>query len=405
MLGGKNTVNTELMEALNILEKEKDINREVLLEAIENSLLSACKQQYGKSDNIKVSIDRETCDFHVYAMKTVVETVEDPALEISLEEARRVDAALNIGDTAQIELEMMNFGRIAAQKAKSVILQKITEEERSSLLSYYKELEHQIVTGVVQRRMGKNVSVNIGRADAVLNEREQIRGEHYNQGDRVKVYIVDVRDLPKGPKILVSRTHPELVRRLFEAEVAEVRDGIVEIKGISREAGSRTKITVWSNDENVDPIGACVGVNGTRVNAVVNELNGEKIDIIPWDENSAILIENALSPARVLVVLADDDEKEATVIVPDHQLSLAIGKEGQNARLAARLTGFKIDIKSESQARDLLEEIGYYEMEGGVYDDFGEYYGEEGEYSEEEYSEEGDFAAEETLSGNGADEE
>ncbi|MCR5538075.1 MAG: transcription termination factor NusA [Lachnospiraceae bacterium] len=387
-------MNTELMEALNILEKEKDINREVLLEAIENSLLSACKQQYGKSDNIKVSIDRETCDFHVCAMKNVVEEVEDPALEISLDEARKLDPSLGLGDVAQIELEMMNFGRIAAQKAKSVILQKITEEERSSLLSYYKELEHQIVTGVVQRRMGKNVSVNIGRADAVLNEREQIRGESYRQGDRVKVYIVDVRDLPKGPKILVSRTHPELVRRLFEAEVSEVREGIVEIKGISREAGSRTKITVWSNDPNVDPIGACVGVNGTRVNAVVNELNGEKIDIIPWDENSAILIENALSPARVLVVLADDDEKEATVIVPDHQLSLAIGKEGQNVRLAARLTGFKIDIKSESQARDLLEEIGYYEMEGGVYDDFGEYYNEDGEYSEEEYQEDDEYSEE-----------
>ena len=374
-------MNTELMEALDLLEKEKDISREVLLEAIEKSLLSACTQQYGKSDNIKVSIDRETCDFHVYSMKTVVGEVSDPSTEIGMDAAREIDPSASEGDVVPVELNMANFGRIAAQKAKSVILQKITEEERQSLLSYYSELAHQVVTGVVQRRIGRNISVNIGRTDAILNEREQIRGESYRQGDRIKVYIVDVRDQPKGPKILVSRTHPELVRHLFEAEVSEIRDGTVEIKAISREAGSRTKMAVISHDENVDPIGSCVGLNGTRVNAVVNELHGEKIDIISWDENSAILIENALSPARVLVVLADDDDKEATVIVPDYQLSLAIGKEGQNVRLAARLTGFKIDIKSESQAKDMLEELGYYDLEGGVYDDFGEYYdAENGEY-------------------------
>lgn len=360
-------MNIELMEALTILEKEKNISKDVMMDAIENSLISACKNHFGTSDNIKVIMDRDTCDYAVYAEKNVVEEVEDPALEISLEEAEKLDSALQVGDIAQIPVHSKEFGRIATQNAKNLILQKIREEERKVVFDQYFEKEKDIVTGVVQRYVGKNISINLGRADAMLTENEQVKGEHFKPTERIKLYVVEVKNTPKGPKILVSRTHPELVKRLFEAEVAEVRDGTVEIKSIAREAGSRTKMAVWSNDPNVDPVGACVGMNGARVNAVVQELRGEKIDIINWDENPALLIENALSPAKVIYVLADPDEKTAKVVVPDYQLSLAIGKEGQNARLAARLTGFKIDIKSETQAResgDLLEyEEDYYEDE------------------------------------------
>ena len=360
-------MNTELLEALDILEKEKNISKDVMLEAIENSLLSACKNHFGTSDNIKIVMDRNTCDYSVYAEREVVEEVFDPAIEISLEDAEKINPALHIGDIAQVELHSKEFGRIATQNAKNLILQKIREEERKAVFDQYFEKEKDIVTGIVQRYIGKNISVNLGKADAILTENEQVKGEHFEPTERIKLYIVEVKNTPKGPKILVSRTHPELVKRLFESEVAEVKDGTVEIKSIAREAGSRTKMAVWSNDPNVDPVGACVGMNGARVNAVVKELRGEKIDIINWDENPALLIENALSPAKVISVMADPDEKIAGVIVPDYQLSLAIGKEGQNARLAARLTGYKIDIKSETQAResgDLLEyEEDYYEDE------------------------------------------
>ena len=235
---------------------------------------------------------------------------------------------------------------------KTLFFRKIREEERKVLFDEYYGKEKEVITGIVQRVMGKNVSINLGKADAVLSENEQVKGETFKPTERIKVYILEVKDTPKGPRILVSRTHPGLVKRLFESEVAEVKDGTVEIKSIAREAGSRTKIAVWSNDPDVDAVGACVGMNGARVNAVVEELRGEKIDIINWDENPAILIENALSPAKVIAVMADPDEKTALVVVPDYQLSLAIGKEGQNARLAARLTGFKIDIKSETQAKE-----------------------------------------------------
>lgn len=343
-------MNTELLEALNILEQEKNISKETMMDAIENSLISACKNHFGTADNIKVIMDRDTCDYAVYAEKEVVEEVFDPALEITLEDAEKLDASLQIGDIAQIPIESKSFGRIATQNAKNLILQKIREEERKVVYDQYFEKEKDIVTGIVQRHVGKNVSVDLGRADAMLTENEQVRGEFLKPMERIKLYVVEVKSTPKGPKILVSRTHPELVKRLFEAEVTEVRDGTVEIKSISREAGSRTKMAVWSNDENVDPVGACVGMNGARVNAVVNELRGEKIDIINWSDNPALLIENALSPAKVISVMADPDDKTAGVIVPDYQLSLAIGKEGQNARLAARLTGYKIDIKSETQA-------------------------------------------------------
>ena len=343
-------MNTELLEALNILEEEKDISKETLLDAIENSLINACKNHFGKADNIKVIMDRENCDYKLIQEKRVVETVEDPVEEISLTNAKMMNPANEIGDTVQIPVESKSFGRIATQNAKNLILQKIREEERKVVYDQYFEKEKDIVTGVVQRYIGKNVSVNLGKADAMLTENEQVKGEVFEPTERIKLYVVEVKNTTKGPKILVSRTHPELVKRLFEAEVTEVKDGIVEIKSIAREAGSRTKIAVWSNDPDVDPVGACVGMNGARVNAIVKELRGEKIDIINWNENPALLIENALSPAKVISVMADPDEKTASVIVPDYQLSLAIGKEGQNARLAARLTGYKIDIKSETQA-------------------------------------------------------
>ena len=367
-------MNTELLGALELLEKEKNISKETLLDAIEQSLIQACKNHFGKADNIKVSIDPQTCDFHVYAERTVVEQVADPALQISLEKALQISGRAQIGDILQVPVNSKEFGRIATQNAKNVILQKIREEERKVIYNEYYGKEKDVVTGIVQRNLGRNVSINLGKADAILNENEQVKTEHFRPTERIKVYILEVKDTPKGPRILVSRTHPELVKRLFESEVAEVRDGTVEIKSIAREAGSRTKIAVWSNDPDVDPVGACVGMNGARVNAIVNELRGEKIDIINWSDNPAILIENALSPAKVIAVMADPDEKTALVVVPDYQLSLAIGKEGQNARLAARLTGFKIDIKSETQAReagdfydyedeDDLDEIEYEEYE------------------------------------------
>ena len=345
-------MNTELLEALTILEKEKNISKEVLMDAIEQSLIQACKNHFGKADNVHVTIDHETCEFSVYADKTVVEVVEDPVMEISLSNAKMMDSKYELGDIVQVPIQSKQFGRIATQNAKNVILQKIREEERKVLYDEYFQKEKDVVTGVVQRYMGRNVSVNLGKVDAILSENEQVKGEEYKPTERIKVYVLEVKDSPKGPKIMVSRTHPELVKRLFEAEVTEVKDGIVEIKSIAREAGSRTKVAVWSNDPDVDAVGACVGMNGARVNTIVEELRGEKIDIISWDENPALLIENALSPAKVITVLADPDEKTALVIVPDYQLSLAIGKEGQNARLAARLTGFKIDIKSETQARE-----------------------------------------------------
>ena len=379
-------MNNELLDALTILEKEKNISKETLLEAIENSLLTACKNHFGKADNVKVVIDPDTCEYHCYQEKTVVETVEDPIEQISLQNAQMINGKYTLGDIVQVEVK--EFGRIATQNAKNVILQKIREEERKVIYDEYFSMEKEVVTGVVQRYVGRNVSINLGKADALLTESEQIKGETFQPTERIKVYILEVKATSKGPKILVSRTHPELVKRLFESEVSEVRDGIVEIKAISREAGSRTKIAVWSNDPDVDPVGACVGMNGARVNAIVNELRGEKIDIITWDENPAILIQNALSPAKVISVIADADEKAAKVVVPDYQLSLAIGKEGQNARLAARLTGFKIDIKSETQARESGDFLDYEnDYEDDEYDDNYEY-DEEGYYKDPDAAEE-----------------
>lgn len=399
-------MNKELMEALDILEKEKEISKETLFEAIENSLITACKNHFGKSDNITVEIDRETCDFKVWANKEVVETeedVEDDVLQIPLEKALEYDKDAEVGGTVKIEIHSKEFGRIATQNAKNVILQKIREEERSVIYNQYYEKEKDVVTGIVQRYIGRNISINLGKCDAILNESEMVKGEVFKPTERIKVYILEVKNTTKGPRILVSRTHPELVKRLFESEVAEIADGTVEIKSIAREAGSRTKMAVYSSNPNVDPVGACVGMNGARVNSIVEELRGEKIDIINWDENPGNLIQNALSPAKIVAVFADPDEKTAKVVVPDYQLSLAIGKEGQNARLAARLTGYKIDIKSETQAKDApgfryedyMDEYEDDEYEDGEYEDGG--YEEEGyetEEYDEKYSEEFDEAAE-----------
>ena len=372
-------MNKELIEALDALEKEKEISKEKLLSAIETSLLTACKNHFGKSDNFKVTINRETGDFKVIAEKEVVDEVTDDASQISLADAKMINAKYDIGDVVNQEVKSKDFGRIAIQVAKNVILQTIREEERNVLYDQYCSKEKDVVTGVVQRYVGRNVIINLGKVDATLNESEMVKGETFKPNDRVKVYVLEVKNGNKGPKILVSRTHPEIVKRLFEAEVAEVRDGTVEIKNVAREAGSRTKIAVWSSNPDVDPVGACVGINGARVNAVVEELGGEKIDIVAWNENAAYLIENALSPAKVVSVIADDEAKTARVVVPDYQLSLAIGKEGQNARLAAKLTGFKIDIKSESQMKELGED---YTTPYNDYDD--SEYSEENEYSDED---------------------
>ena len=391
-------MNKELMGALDELERDKNISKETLLDAIEQSLIQAYKNHFGKADNVHVTINRETGDFSVYADRKVVEFVDDPAEEISLVDAQKQNTNAEIGDLVKVEIHSDKFGRIATQNAKNVILQKIREEERKVLFDQYHGNEKEVVTGIVQRVVGHNVSVNLGKADAILAENEQVKGETFKPTERIKVYILEVKDTPKGPRILVSRTHPGLVKRLFESEVAEVKDGTVEIKSIAREAGSRTKLAVWSNDPDVDPVGACVGVNGARVSAIVNELRGEKIDIINWDENPAILIENALSPAKVIAVMADPDEKTALVVVPDYQLSLAIGKEGQNARLAARLTGFKIDIKSETQARESGDFYDYDEDDDEYYED------DEYEESEESATEEISQDSEETAAGEESEE-
>ena len=410
-------MNTELKEAILALEKEKNISSDTLFEAIENALMTACKNHFGKAENVKVDIDRDSFDYSCYAEKRVVATpeeVEDDLEQISLDDAVKIQKGAEVGDIVKVDINSKGFGRIATQIAKNVIMQKIREEERSVIYDYYIEKQRDIVTGIVQRNIGRNISVNLGKADGMLNEKEQVPGEHLRPTDRIKVFILEVRTTNRGPRILVSRTHPDLVRRLFEQEVAEVRDGVIEIMSIAREPGSRTKIAVRTNDPNVDPIGACVGNNGSRVNNIVDELRGEKIDIVVWDENPGNFIQNALSPANVVAVFADPEERVAKVVVPDYQLSLAIGKEGQNARLAARLTGYKIDIKNETQAKDApgfryedyldADEDEYYDeedFEGGEYAD--EEYAEEayeegsGEYSEEAAAEEGTVFEEENA--------
>ena len=343
-------MSTELLAAFEQLARERGIATEVLFEAVEAALISAYKRNFGSVQNVRVSMDRETGTIHVYSRKDVVENVTDSKQEISLDDAKAVDINFQVGDIVEQEVTPKDFGRIAAQTAKQVVVQRIREAERSLVFEEYSNRENDIVTGVVQRIEQRHVFIDLGKAEAVLPPTEQINGEPYRYGERIKTYIIEVKKLPKGPQIMLSRTHPGLLRRLFELEVPEIHDGIVEIKSVAREPGLRSKIAVYSADENVDPVGACVGHKGLRVQMIVNELRGEKIDIVRWSENPDEFIANALSPAKVIAVEIFESEKSSRVIVPDYQLSLAIGREGQNARLAAKLTGWKIDIKSETQA-------------------------------------------------------
>lgn len=390
-------MNSELLQALDILEKEKEISKDILFMAIEDSLKAACREHLnkecpGKYENVVVEMNRETGDFHCYYEREVVETeddVEDGSLQISLEEAVKITPSVVAGDIVRTEVDSMEFGRIAAQRAKNVILQKIREEEKSSVFNLYKDKVGQVVTGIVQRYVGNTISINLGKADAQLMEKEIVPEENLRLTERVKVYILSVLETKKGFKILVSRTHANLVKKLFEEEVTEIGDGTVEIVGVAREPGSRTKMAVRSNDPDVDPVGACVGQSGSRVDAVVAELRNEKIDIVEWDENPGNFIQNALSPAKIVAVFADPEEKTAKVVVPDYQLSLAIGKAGQNARLAAKLTGYKIDIKSETQAKDAP---GFrYEdyLDDDEYDDEYDEEGSDDEYDSDEYTDDG----------------
>lgn len=348
-------MNIEFIEALDQIEKEKGIKKEVLLDAIEAAITSAYKRNFGSAQNVKITIDRETGEVRVYSVKNVVENVESDLLEISLKDAKEIDANYEIGDIVEEVVRPKNFGRIAAQTAKQVVVQRIREAERDIVFDLYVNRQDEIITGIVQRKERSNVFVDLGRIEAVLGSNEQMQGETYNHGDRIKLYIVEVKKTTKGPQILVSRTHPGLVKRLFELEVPEIYDGVVEIYSISREAGSRTKMAVYSHNQDIDPVGACVGHKGSRVQQIVNELKGEKIDIIKWSDDPKEYISSALSPAKVLSVNVNETEKTANVIVEDYQLSLAIGKEGQNARLAAKLTGWKIDIKSKSQSELSME--------------------------------------------------
>ena len=348
-------MNIEFIEAPKDLEKERGIEMDVLIEAIEAALISAYKKNYGSSQNVRVEINRNNGEIHVIYRKDVVEEVDDPATQMSLEEAQRYDPEFEVGDVFESEVTPRSFGRIAAQTAKHVVMQRIREAERNMVYDQYATRKDDIITATVLRVEGKNVFMDLGKTEALLAPSEQIPRENYRQGNRLKVYILEVRKTNKGPQILVSRTHPGLLKRLFEREVPEIQDGTVEIKSVVREPGWRSKIAVYSKNTSVDPVGACVGSKGMRVQAIVNELDGEKIEIIRWDEDPAIYVSNALSPAKAISVEIDEEEKFTRVVVPDFQLSLAIGKEGQNARLAARLTGWKIDIKSESQMAELEE--------------------------------------------------
>ena len=358
---------SEFMNAIGDLVKEKGIPQEVIMEAIESALISAYKKNYGTAANVRVEINEFTGDVEVLMQKTVVEEVEDEFTEISLEEAREIDSRYEIDDIVEYEVTPKDFGRIAAQTAKQVVVQRLREAERGMVFDNYISRQGDLITGIVQRISNETLFVNIGNTEGILVKGERAAGEKYKVNDRIKAYIMDVRKSAKGPQIFLSRTHPGFVERLFELEVPEIEDGDVVIKSIAREAGSRTKIAVYTEDEDIDPVGACVGQNGSRVRNIVDELWGEKIDITTWDEDPAVLISNVLSPAKVEKVMVDEEEHAATVVVPDYQLSLAIGKEGQNVRLAARLCGWKIDIKSHTQ----------YFGEGEDFEEEEEYDGEE----------------------------
>jgi N utilization substance protein A len=349
-------MSADLIHALEQLEKEKGIDKETLIEAIEAALISAYKRNFGSSQNVRVLIDRDSGEFKVFALKKVTQSPKNINFDISIEEAKKINPDFEEDDVVEIEVTPRKFGRIAAQTAKQVVVQRIREAERGIIFDEFANKEGEIVTGIVQRTERRNVIIDLGRAEAILAPSEQVPGEEYKFNDRIKTYIIEVKKTTKGPQIMVSRTHPGLVKRLFELEVPEIYEGIVELKSISREPGSRTKVAVYSRDDNVDPVGACVGQKGTRVQAIVDELRGEKIDIINWSSDPKEYISSSLSPAKVIRVDVNEEEKSAKVTVPDFQLSLAIGKEGQNARLAAKLTGWKIDIKSESQLRADIEQ-------------------------------------------------
>lgn len=342
-------MNREFIKAVEELEKEKEISKDLLIDAIESALVSAYKKNYGTSQNVRVNIDKETGDIDVYMRKDIVENIEDDLVEVSIEEAREIDPKYQVGDIIEIQVTPKDFGRIAAQTAKQVVVQRIREAERGMIYDDYSNKQSEIITGIIQRVSNDTVFINMGKTEGILAANEQVAGEKYLVNNRIKVFIMDVKKTTKGPQVYLSRSHPGLVKRLFELEVPEIQDGIVEIKSISREAGSRTKMAVFTSDENIDPVGACVGSRGTRVQAIVDELFGEKIDIINWSDDPEKLISSALSPAKVEKVIVNEEGKSATVVVPDYQLSLAIGKEGQNVRLAAKLCGWKIDIKSHSQ--------------------------------------------------------
>jgi transcription termination/antitermination protein NusA len=345
-------LNEEFLSALYAIEKEKGIKKETLFEAIEAALVSAYKRNFNTAANVRVHLTRETGEIKVYTRLNVVEETTQPQLEISLEEARAINNSFQIGDIVEKEVTPKNFGRIAAQTAKQVVIQRIREAERELVFDEYIDREEDIITAIVQRVEQKNIIVDLGKTEAVLTATEQMANDEYKQGERIKAFITEVRRTTKGPQIFISRTHPGLLKRLFELEVPEIFDGTVEVKSVAREAGYRSKLAVYSKNKDVDPVGACVGPKGARVQSIVNELRGEKIDIVKWDESPEIFVANALSPAKVVTVRLHEDQKVAGVIVPDYQLSLAIGKEGQNARLAAKLTGWKIDITSESQAAE-----------------------------------------------------
>jgi len=369
-------MNAEFIEALNAIEKERGISKDILFDAVEAALVSAYKRNYGATGNVRAVVDRDTGESQIFASKSVVEVVEDPHSEISLENARQINALYEIGDVLEEEAMPQNFGRIAAQTAKQVVVQRIREAERGVIFDEFVEKENEVLTAIVQRVERGGVYVELGRTDGFIPPNETIAGENYENKERIKVYVLEVRKTNKGPQVLVSRTHPGLVKRLFELEVPEIQTGVVQIKSIAREAGFRTKVAVHSNDPQVDAVGACVGQRGIRVERIVNELHNEKIDIIEWDADSAVYIAKALSPAKVIMVYINEAEKAAKVIVPDNQLSLAIGKEGQNARLAAKLTGWKIDIKDQTQAEQAMAMMEQEEEEsaGGeeYYDDGGE---------------------------------
>ena len=360
-------MNKEFIRAIEDLEKEKHISKEILLKAIESALVSAYKKNYGTSQNVRVDINEETGDINVYMRMDVVsdEDFEDDLTQITLEEAMEIDPRYEVGDVVEYQVTPRDFGRIAAQTAKQVVVQRIREAEREMVFDNFITRQGEIVTGTVQRVSNDTLFINVGNTEGILSPNEQVPGEHYNINDRLKVYIMDVRKSNKGPQVFLSRSHPGLVKRLFELEVPEIEDGTVEIKGIAREAGSRTKMAVYTQFENVDPVGACVGTRGNRVQAIVDELHGEKIDIITWSEDPEVLIANVLSPSKVeKVIIPNPEEKSAIVVVPDYQLSLAIGKEGQNVRLAARVSGWKIDIKSHSQYEaSEPEEAGFIEVD------------------------------------------